>query len=199
MCRVALFAEDYGHEQFLTALIDRLSCDYQVPVRPRTSSARGGIMRVHHELAEFLTDLQRQPGSVPDMILVATDANCKKYGQRRAEIAGVVSRFNQFEPLAVYAVPDPHIERWMLVDPNAFKAVFGKGCTVPALKCERRLYKRQLLEAIRAAGIMPPAGGMEYAADIVGNLDLVSVEMREPSFQHLIGELRSRFQQWRGP
>ena len=49
----------------------------------------------------------------------------------------------------IYAIPDPHIERWLLLDSAAFKKVLDKGCSAPTQKCERGLYKRLLLQAVR--------------------------------------------------
>ena len=42
----------------------------------------------------------------------------------------------------ILAPPDPHVERWLLLDGAAYKAVFGKGCDTPDLKCDRNHYKQ---------------------------------------------------------
>ena len=57
------------------------------------------------------------------MIVVATDANCIGLQQRAKEIEASAA----ISPV-VLAIPDPHIERWLLLDGAAFKSVFGKGC-----------------------------------------------------------------------
>jgi hypothetical protein len=64
------------------------------------------------------------------------------------------------------AVPDPHIERWLLLDGAAFKAVFGEGCDAPDLKCSRDRYKSRLIEAIRGTGVTPNLGGLEFATTL---------------------------------
>jgi hypothetical protein len=89
------------------------------------------------------------------------------------------------------AIPDPHVERWMLVDSQAFKAVLGRGCDAPDQKCERERYKHMLLAAMRAAGIVPPLGGMEYARDIVQHLDLQRAGQLDVSLGLAIASLRS--------
>ncbi len=63
----------------------------------------------------------------------------------------------------VLAVPDPHIERWLLLDGVAFKAVFGRGCDAPDMKCSRDKYKRNLIKSIRNTGVIPNLGKIKYA------------------------------------
>lgn len=152
---------------------------------------------MHYEFGQFLRDLRNDRQELPDRILVARDANCKSYNVRRQELAEVVSAYPDFQYLVVYAIPEPHIERWMLTDPEAFRAIFGRGCTLPSLRCEKNEYKRLLRQEIKASGIDAPLGGEEYAADIVDNMNLGQVEVRESSFGRLISELRAAFNQWR--
>lgn len=78
-----------------------------------------------------MRDLKRQGRPYPDLIVVATDANCKGLNERTREI---VCRDDP-APM-ILAIPDPHLERWLLLDGAAFKAVFGKGCDAPDQKCD---------------------------------------------------------------
>jgi hypothetical protein len=55
-------------------------------------------------------------------------------------------------------VPDPHIERWLLLDSQAFKEVLHRGCSAPDQKCDRDRYKLLLDEAVRAAEVEPLLG-----------------------------------------
>ena len=113
-----------------------------------------------------MRDLKRQGDLRPDLIVVATDANCKGLNERMREISG------REEPAPmILAIPDPHIERWLLLDGAAFKTVFGKGCDAPDQKCDRNRYKQRLIEAIHATGTIPILGGIEYAEDIVQQIN----------------------------
>lgn len=96
----------------------------------------------------------------------------------------------------ILAVPDPHIERWLLLDGAAFKAVFGKGCDAPDQKCDRRRYKEQLIKAIHASGTVPRLGGMEYAEDLVREMDIERVSQLDRSFRRFVTGLRNRFREW---
>jgi hypothetical protein len=154
---------------------------------------------MHGELKDFMRDLAKERQSPPDAVIVVVDANCKGYNERKNLMDGVIVRYPQFEQIVSYAIPDPHIERWMLADPRAFQTVFGRGCTVPAVKCAKGEYKRLLREEIRQSGIEAPLGGEEYAEDIVKAMDLAQVETREPSLGLFLKNVRALFNRWKKP
>ncbi len=96
----------------------------------------------------------------------------------------------------ILAIPDPHIERWLLLDGVAFKAVFGNGCDAPDQKCDRDRYKQRLIEAIHATGTIPRLGGIEYAEDIVQQMDINRAARGDRSFGRFVAGLRNTFQGW---
>ena len=96
----------------------------------------------------------------------------------------------------ILAIPDPHIERWLLLDGAAFKTVFGKGCDAPDQKCDRNRYKQRLIEAIHATGTIPILGGIEYAEDIIQQININRVTQVDRSFRRFVEELRDTFQSW---
>lgn len=192
MVEVVLFAEDFGHEAFLTALIQRIAEVTRIEAAIHPRSVRGGRGKVLTELKQYLSDLERGRDLWPDLLVVATDANCQGLAQRRREVDREAARFVHAHPgRLIVAIPDPHVERWMLVDSRAFKAVLGRGCQAPDLKCERRRYKQILLQAMQAAGIVPPLGGMEYASDIVQHLDLERIGSLDESLGQTVAALRN--------
>jgi hypothetical protein len=192
MIEISLFVEDFGHEEFLTALIDRLAAEEATEVRIRPRSVRGGRGKVLTELGQYIVDIERSREPMPDLLVVATDANCQGYTARKREIEKAALRLVQVQPgKLLVAIPDPHVERWMLVDSHAFKAVLGRGCSAPDQKCQRDRYKNMLLMAMRTAGITPPLGGMEYARDIVQHLDLDRAGLLDPSLGLAIIALRN--------
>ena len=189
MREVALFVEDNAHQRVVGALLRRLADESGLTVRLDWRSATRGRGRVLHELRRYLNDLARQ-GGYPDLIVVATDANCVGLQQRIREIDASAA----LSPV-VLAIPDPHIERWLLLDGGAFKSVFGKGCDAPDQKCDRGRYKHQLFEAIHASGTMPRLGGVEFAEDIVQHMDIEGAARADPSFRRFVHELRRIFRQ----
>lgn len=197
MPEVTLFCEDSFHEKFVGAMLARFRQEQRISVNARFLSSRGGLPRIHIEFKDFLRDLSRENASVPDAIIVVVDANCKGYNERKKAMQGVVANYSAFEQLISFAIPDPHIERWMLADPQAFRTVFGRGCTVPAVKCAKDEYKRLLREEIRQSGIEAPLGGEEYAEDIVQAMDLAHVEGNEPSLGLFLRDIKGLFNRWR--
>lgn len=193
MREIALFVEDFAHEEFLAALLQRLAAEYGVTVHLDWRNARRGHGAVVTELKQFLRDLQRGRDALPDLVVVATDANCKGLVERMRQITEVTGKV---DVPAVCAVPDPHIERWLLVDSAAFKTVFGRGCNAPDQKCERMRYKKMLIDAIRASGVTPSLGGIEFADDIVAAMDLTRAAAADASLSRLIEDLRAVFKVW---
>lgn len=191
MHEVALFVEDYAHRQVIGALVERVAGECSITVRMDWRSAVGGHGRVVSELEDYKRNLLAQGRPFPDLVVVATDANCKGLNDRLGEV-GV----RDLPAPVVLAVPDPHIERWLLLDGAAFKAVFGKGCDVPDHKCDRRRYKEQLIQAIHASGTVPRLGGIEYAEDIVQEMDVERVAQLDRSFRRFVTALRTVFRIW---
>jgi len=193
MREIALFVEDHAHQLFLTALISRMANEYGIQIKPNWRNVRRGHGAVIRELKEYVRDLQRDRAGLPDLVIVATDANCKGMKERLNEIITATKE----QPIdIVCAIPDPHIERWLLLDSAAFKTVFGRGCMAPDYKCERARYKKLLIEAILETGITPSLGGIEFAEDIVRAMDFHRVGRIDPSLGRLLEELQAVFGRW---
>lgn len=193
MFSINLFVEDRGHEVVLRTLVKRLAAQYSVSVHVVVKTATGGHGRVLSKFKEYMSDLENSREAMSDLLIVATDGNCKGYLGRKQEIDAAMKHF---AGQVIYAIPDPHIELWLLLDATAFKTVLGKGCSAPGQKCERNLYKRLLIEAIRQTGINPPLGGIEYAEELVNAMDLERLERTEESLGKLLKSLRKQFQVW---
>lgn len=104
MHEVALFVEDNAHRQVVGTVLQRLADESGVTVRLDWRSAIGGRGRMVQELKRYLRDLAKQGGH-PDLLVVATDANCIGLQQRTREIDTSAA----LSPVAL-AVPDPHAD-----------------------------------------------------------------------------------------
>jgi len=192
MRKISFFGEDEGHRVFLMPLIQRIADQYGVEIAVRQYSVRGGFGKVENELAEYVRDLLKFREDMPDLVVVATDANCCGFRQRRQKL---LKTTEPIKDRVAYAVPDPHIERWMLIDSAAFKAVLGESCNAPDQKCDRDRYKQLLLEAVRNAGVAPLLGGMEHAEDIVRKMDL-NPTGKSDDLGDFLQELHAHFRRW---
>ena len=193
MRNINLFVEDVAHEDFLTALIQRFADAYNIEINIKASSVRGGHGKVITELRQYLRDLQHYKEGLPDLIIVGTDSNCKGLSERETEINQVTSSFGDF---VISMIPEPHIERWLLLDSAAFKTVFGKGCPVPDQKCERDRYKKMLLKAIYEATTVPPLDGLERVEDLVNTMHLQRLEQNDRSARRFLRALQHKFRTW---
>lgn len=193
MRNISIFVEDVAHEDFLTALIQRLADEYKVEINIKTSSVRGGHGTVITELKQYLRDLQHYKEDLSDLIIVGTDSNCKGLSERETEINQVTSNLGD---LIISMIPEPHIERWLLLDPAAFKMVFGKGCPAPDQKCERGGYKGLLLNAIHQTTMTPPIDGIERVEELVYAMDFQRMEQSDRSFRRFFRALQHQFGTW---
>ncbi len=93
MIDVMLFLEDLGHESLIKALVERVAREKRVAIKIKSRSVRGGHGRALAELRQFLRDLRRghQVG-IPQLLVVAIDANCKGLGTRKKGNTGMCSR-----------------------------------------------------------------------------------------------------------
>ena len=140
--------------------------------------------RVAAEVEEYLRDIKRQ-GDWPGLVVIATDANCFGPAGRARQIPTASSPVP-----VVLAIPDPHIERWLLLDGKAFRKVLGQGCKPPDQKCARDRYKEALIRAVEDAGVAPALGGIEFAEEIVEAMDLRRAARSDPSLKRFLRDLR---------
>ena len=186
---VDLFVEDRAHEDFLGPLVERLAEEAGAESRTRVRSARGGHPRA---LAEFRLyqrlDASRAPGSLPDLVVVAIDANCSPYAEARSRIRNAAA--SRLCDRLITACPDPYIERWYLADLEAFRNVVGRGPAVVEPKCERRHCKNLLRSAVRRAG-HPGSDGTDFAPELVRAFDLYRAGKADSSFGAFVGDFRA--------
>ena len=76
-------------------------------------SVRGGRQVVRNCVSSFGISVRRK--ALPDLLIVGRDANCQGYLKRGRNW----SRPPHCGCPVVYAIPDPHIERWLLLDSAA--------------------------------------------------------------------------------
>lgn len=186
--QVRIFCEDEAHENTISALIRRIARELGISIRISTSSARGGHGRVRTELRNFQRDFPRI-GDRTDLLVVAIDANCNGFQEARTAIRDLID--TRLFPSFVLAIPDPHIERWLLAEPEALFAATGASAPIERRKCDRDRYKDMLLKALEKAGQTVLLGGAEFAAEIVEQMDFFRAGRNEVSLKHFIDDVRS--------
>lgn len=191
MPSVDLFAEDKAHELFVSALLRRMFREANVTLSLNVRSAVGGHGRVLTELRTYQRAVLRGAAGLvcPDLLIVMIDANCKGLVDARNGILEEIITTAAGE--TVVACPDPHIERWFFADPEAFFRVIGVDQQPGKKKCERDKYKTMLRNAVSRGGHFPTLGGLEFAQDLVREIDLHRAGRNEPSLAALIEDVRA--------
>jgi hypothetical protein len=125
-------------------------------------------------LKSYLQDAKKRGMSPVDCAVIGSDANCRGFLQKR-ELLQAEARGLSLTLITV--IPDPHVERWFLLDPAALSAAVGKPLVphVPPYKCGKNEYKIRLKEAFQGSGIAPLSGGIEYGPEIAAHMDIYTV------------------------
>lgn len=188
---IDLFAEDVGHEGLLGPLVARIAKERGKTAVLRVRSARGGHGRAISEFKAYQNAvIQGIGGGLPDLMVVAIDANCRAFSAARKAVMDSVRP--ELQHICVAACPDPHIERWYLADLQAFHRVVGITPIVPKDKCERDFYKHILARAVTDAGHPPTLGGIEFARELAEAMDLFQAGRSDSSLKHFVDELTGK-------
>lgn len=187
---VDIFVEDRAHEAFLIPMLKRIAQEENIGVLPRVRSARGGHGRAMEELSLYQNVVSKGVAGTtrPDILIVGIDGNCRTFTRAREEIKAAIKA--PFSGALATACPDPHIERWYLADPDSFKAVVGHRPAVGKKKCARDYYKNVLANAVRQAGHLATLGGIEFAPELVEDMDLYRAGRNDRSLKTFLDDLR---------
>ena len=203
--KIGYFLEDRGHEIFIKAIVSRLAVEkgYQLGdwIDDVRSAVGGGSIK---EYKIFLKNLSKIKENFPfDILIVASDGNCKGYLNKRRQLLGYAekSKITHLDlERFVFAIPDPHIEKWYMNDPKGFNKAVGSGVlpTLPSYKCEKGFYKKVMRDAFASSKITPQFGGYEYGKRIVEELDIYEAGKADNSFKHFCDDVGNVLHKLRG-
>ena len=190
--RVAFFLEDSAQEAIIPPLFRRLAAEEgfasnQIVVQ--VLSARGGGSLA--AFRKFLKDARQRRHLNADVLVVGVDANCKGFTVRRDHVMKAAAKSPYPEVLT--AIPDPHVERWYLLDVAALSQAAGSSiaAAVPAYKCEKNHYKTLLRKAFVDTGIAPPLGGLEYGPELAQHMDLYAASKQDHGLNDYLEKARA--------
>ncbi|HZP83633.1 MAG TPA: hypothetical protein VFB21_18470 [Chthonomonadaceae bacterium] len=198
---IGCFLEDIGQERFIKALIykiadgvnlDRNSLDFDM------RNASGGGSAAVAEFRRFLRDYVAGNTASFDILVVAIDGNCKGAAEQKNRLDKIREQ-SGYAGRVVYAIPDPHIEKWYMADLNACQQVLQTSSQpqCPTYKCEKDRYKQALTKVIRDTGVIPLQGGAEYAPDIAEKMNLYQAGKNDESLERFISDMRSELNAFR--
>jgi len=186
MIRILYFLEDRMQEDFIASLVNRVAKEENIQIENEVRWASGGS-QVKRQFKKFLKNTKVYDF---DLLIVAMDGNCKGHMEKEKEITKSIPE--DIKDKLICCIPDPHIERWYLLDLNALKRAIGENIQINQLpqKCEKDYYKSILGNALRSVGSL--LGGPEYAERLVENLDLHILQEKDKGFKRFIDELRRK-------
>jgi hypothetical protein len=190
--RVAFFLEDSAQEAIIPPLFRRLAADEGFApddIVVQVLSARGGGSLT--AFRKFLKDARQRGHLNADLLIVGVDANCKGFADRRDLVLRAAAKSPY--PEIITAIPDPHVERWYLLDVPALSQAVGSpiAASAPAYKCEKDHYKTLLRQAFADTGIAPPLGGLEYGPDVAQHMDLYAAAKQDHGLNDYVEKTRA--------
>lgn len=197
--RIVLFLEDVGHELFVRSLVRRLANEVCVPTEVDVRNARGGASRLDQQFLQFLGDYIAAD-TRPDLVVVIRDTDCTGVGTVKSRYFRLVKDANYLGDVIVGA-PEPHIECWYLADPPALQRVLRASTQVPVpdSKCGSGRFKQILSQTVTDAGVTPLLGGIEYAEEVVAEMDIYRAASNVPSLDIFVKDLRRAFRALSAP
>jgi len=193
--RILYFLEDRAQEGLIKALVERIAEGESIAAGTLVHdirSARGGS-RIVKEFKSFIKDTEKIGTANIDLLVVAIDGNCKGHRDRINELEKSIKSNHPLNGKVVYAVPDPHIERWYIMDQRALKEGVGldRAPSMPPYKCERAYYKQVLNQALSESNVSSLLSGAEYAEKIVSKItDIKSLYGQNAGFRVFVEDLR---------
>jgi hypothetical protein len=193
--RVLYFLEDRAQENFIKNIVQRVAEEVGIPGKRLTHdirSARGGSVIIN-EFKKFVKNCLGGDSSGFDLVIAAIDGNCMGYQERKKQLEKCFDEVPMLGDKVVFAVPDPHIERWYILDQKAFRNGVGidKSPDLPPYKCQKNYYKTLIHQILHESDVNSLLGGAEYAERIVKNIDdMKLLEQRDDSFKFFVRELK---------
>ena len=193
---VAFFLEDIGQEAIIPPLFRRVAAEEGMqPDQLECQvlhSRRGGSVAA---FAKFLKDAKKSRIVSANLLVVGWDGNCKGFANRRDQILAKATGSPFAEVIA--AVPDPHVERWYLLDIPALSNAAGVHIALSQVpvKCEKNLYKTLLRQAFDNTEVTPPLGGIEYGERVAERMNLYAAAKQDHGLADFIDKARAWLRQ----
>ncbi len=189
---VAFFLEDVGQEVIIPPLFKRVANEEGFGADQLECSvlhSRGGGSLFAYE--RFLNDANKTRHANADLLIVGSDGNCEGFAARRDQI--LTRAEGSLFADVIAAVPDPHVERWYLLDIPALERASGVRLSLQHVpeKCEKDLYKNLLRQAFDGTDVTPPLGGLEYGERVAADMDLYNAGKQDHGLRDFVDRSRA--------
>jgi hypothetical protein len=187
---VAFYLEDFAHESFVPALVKRLAVDVECSINPIIRSATGGHGVVMGEFQKFVRDVKKRGAIMPPLLVVALDGNSVGRVGRVNQVREVVNDM-EYRGRVVCIAPEPHIERWYLIDKETLQELLQSSTAIPLPPTNGRKdqFKQALAQAVVSAGVDAPFEGIEYGEELAERMNLVRAGSRADDFSMAVDDL----------
>jgi hypothetical protein len=185
-----IIGEDEATERIIDALVKREAECLKLFARQRLALCWGGS-KVENRIAEWEAFVRRN--GYASLTIFALDGNGRGTIEARARLEALLPVLRP--PHCILAIPDPHIERWLLLDGHALHRVLAAPPVPAPPGMGRDFYKNRLADLAQACLSTHETDGTEYAPDIAAVMDFAAAEAADPSLRHFLTDLRAALKQ----
>lgn len=193
---IVFFLEDSAQEALIPNLVRRLITDegknppdYDL----RILIARGGgSIRAYKE---FIKGVKKKKLPAADVLIVGSDGNGNGFIKRRTQLNNAAKGVPY--SAVITAIPDPHVERWYLLDSQALAQAAGVPVQAvpPTAKCDKGHYKKLLRDTFAQHKLFPPLGGAEYGPRVAETMNLYAAGVADHSLHDFVDQVRTWLKQ----
>lgn len=185
-----IIGEDEATERIIDALVKRQAELLGLYARQRQAFCWRGS-EVARRVAEWKAFVARSGYAA--FTIFALDGNGKGTSEARKKLEDLLPESRP--PHYLLAIPDPHIERWVLLDGNALQRVFSAPPSPAPPGGGRDFYKNFLAGLAQASLKTHETDGTEYAPDITEVMDFAVAEDADRSLHLFLSSLRATLKQ----
>jgi len=192
---VIFFLEDGAQEALIPHLVERLISEESKNPDDYCLRVLLSRRRFYSAYKDFIKQVKKRASLDADVLIVGSDGNCNGFAKRRSQLLEVKGTMPY--PQVIAAIPDPHIERWYLLDNQALAkaADVPVQAIPPSAKCDKSHYKKLLKDAFAKQGLFPPLGGAEYGPRVAKFMDLYLAGTLDHALRDFIDQVRAWLKQ----
>lgn len=189
---IIFYLEDAAQEAIIPPLVERLIQDEGKNIGDYALlvlGARGGGSISAYKA--YIKQVKKQKNLNADVLIVGSDGNCNGFTKRRQQLMDASKNIPY--PYIITAIPDPHVERWYMLDGHALAMAADTAvqAVVPAIKCDKNHYKTLLKKTFTDQNVFPPLGGIEYGPEVAKTMDLYAAGTADHAFRDFVDQVRS--------
>lgn len=187
------FLEDRFHENFIRPLVVRISTENTLPQKfcsHKIEYARGGGSV--GAFTKYIKEWKRGEKEPYGISVIAIDADKPGIRERIKLISDIIKNRSYLWPV-VTAVPDPCIEKWLLLDPAVWSSVVGRPVNITLranANCDE--YKNKISGILNLLPTPAYFDAWQFGPELVRAINVRRAKLTNRDFKRFVDDLRNQ-------